>query len=227
MKKFLLLTIALAAVFASAQAKTNLTFYIGNTEITPGQTVEFTDITINEEDGYREVVMKPDLYLLSNIYCSSIKIVADCTSGQEIGLCAGGKCIGGKTVTKENVTVRSGQKLELGFDYGNDFDLDEEIPTVVTTISAEDAEEEGSKVQFVITMGQKTNSVTAIEVNDVVKAVDGGIAYAADQETQFTVTTLSGVTVFSGTVKGEGVVALSKGFYAYSFGTISGKIYIK
>lgn len=226
MKKFLLL-ITLAAAFCSAQAKTNLTFYIGNTEITPGQTVEFTDITITEEDGYREVMMKPEIYLSSSIYCSTIKIVADCTSGQEIGLCAGGKCIGGKTVTKENVTVRLGQKLELGFDYVNDFDLDEEIPTVVTTISAEDVEEAGSKIQFVITMGQKTNSVTAIEVNDFIKAVDGGIAYTADQATQLTVSTLSGVTVFSGTVNGEGIVALPKGFYAYSFGAISGKLYIK
>ena len=227
MKKFLLLLAGVSA-YMSADA-IELTFWMGNQQITPDQTVKFTDIDIvnYDEDGYKEVKMDPKLSISSNIFSSDVKITATCTSGQSIQMCAGGLCRGGVTVTKEGVTVRPNQKLDLGFDYAGEFDLDETIPTVVTVIEAEDVQESDSKVQFIIEMGEAGASVSTIEVNDDFKAVEGGVAYSADKDCTLTITTMSGVTVYTANVSGEGFINLDKGLYVYTFGSRSGKIYIK
>lgn len=225
MKK-LLLSLACVCAFFSANA-IQLSFWLGDQKITPGQTVEFTDITVNTDDGYKDVKMAPDLYLQTSLFSSDIKIVASCTSGQKIAMCAGGKCMGGETVIKENITINTNQKLPLDFDFADEFDIDEEIPTVTTVIEAEDVTEPGSKIQFVITMGEKNAAVSAIEVFDDLKAVDGGIAYKTEGECTLNVTTLSGVSVFSSNVAGEGIVSLPQGLYVYSFGERTGKIYIR
>ena len=227
MKKFLLLLAGVSA-YMSADA-IELTFWMGNQQITPDQTVKFTDIDIvnYDEDGYKEVKMDPKLSISSNIFSSDVKITATCTSGQSIQMCAGGLCRGGVTVTKEGVTVRPNQKLDLGFDYAGEFDLDETIPTVVTVIEAEDVQESDSKVQFIIEMGEAGASVSTIEVNDDFKAVESGVAYSADKDCTLTITTMSGVNVYTANVSGEGFISLDKGLYVYTFGSRSGKIYIK
>lgn len=227
MKKFLLLMAGIS-VCLCADAIT-LTFWMGNKQITPDETVKFTDIQITEyeEDEYKEVKMDPNLYISSNIFSSDVKITATCTSGQSIQMCAGGTCRGGEKVVKEGVTVRPNQKLELGFDYSDEFDLDEKIPTVTTLIEAEDVTESGSKVQFVIVMGEKDASISTVEVADDFKAVEGGIAYKTDEPCSVKIATVSGISVYSGTVSGNGTINLPGGLYVYTFGNRSGKIYIR
>lgn len=228
MKKFLLLLAGIAVGFSANAIE--LSFWLGNQKITPGQTIKFTDIEVTEYEGdnYKEVLMKPELYLLSNIYSSDIKITADCTSGQQIALCAGGTCLGDTKVVKEKVTVRPNQKLDLGFDYFGEFDMDEQIPTVVTAFEAEDVTVSGSKVQFIIEMGEKSASVTAVEVFDDLQPVEGGIAYKTSGEAaHLRITSIVGINVFSADVNSEGFIALPKGLYVYTFGNRSGKIYIR
>lgn len=225
MKKFLLLIACFSAVCSASAIK--LSFFINDTEIKAGETVKFSDIKVVSEDDYVEVTMAPALYLVSDIFSDEVKVTAACTSGQSISLCAGGVCKGGETVVKEGVTVRANEKLELGFDFIGEFDTEEEIPVVVTSIEAEDVSEEGSKVQFVIEMGKDVAAVTAIELSDDFKAVEGGVAYKADGATALTITALNGVTLCSATVEGEGFISLAAGLYVYTFGDKSGKIYIK
>lgn len=227
MKKFLLLLAAVSA-YLSADA-IELTFWMGNQKITPNQTVKFTDIEVTtyDEDNYKEVKMDPKLSLSTDIYSSNIKITATCTSGQSIQMCAGGTCRAGVSVTKEKLTVRPSQKLDLGFDYGEEFDLDDPIPTVVTLIEAEDVTESGSKVQFIIEMGEEGASVSAIEVRDDFKAVEGGVAYKTTQNCPLRIVNILGVNVYSANVSGEGVINLPKGLYVYTFGNRSGKVYIR
>lgn len=225
MKKLLLLLTS-AVVYFNANA-IDLTFWIDNQKITPGETIEFSDITINKDEGYCDVKMKPELYLTTNIFSSDIKITATCTSGQTIGLCAGGQCIGGVTAVKENVTVRPNQKLDLGFDFIGEFDLDEPIPTVITTIEAEDITESESKIQFVIKMGEKSASVSVVEISDEIRAVEGAIAFNVEYPGELTVSTLSGANVFSGIITGEGSISLPKGIYVYSFNGRAGKLIIR
>lgn len=225
MKKFLLILMCAYATFSASAVE--LSFWLGNKKITPGQTVQFTDITTDLYTDYKEVTMKPALYISSDIFSSDVKITAKCTSGQSIQMCAGGTCRGGVTVTKDQVTVRPNQKLDLGFDYIGELDLDEAIPTVVTVFEAEDIYESDSKVTFVLEMGEKSASVSVIEAFDDLKAVDGGIAYKADEATQLNVAAISGVNVFSATVSGEGFIALPAGIYVYSFGERTGKLYVR
>lgn len=225
MKKFLLLLVGVSA-YLSADA-IELTFWMGNQKITPNQTVKFTDIDVITEDDYKEVTMNPNLSLATNIYSSSIKLTATCTSGQSIQVCADGKCFGGESVTKEKLTVRPSQRLDIGFDYHDYLELDVPIPTVVTVIEAEDVTESGSKVQFIIEMGEEGAAVTAIEVCDDIKAVEGGITYKASENCALRIVNILGVNVYSANVSGEGVINLPKGLYVYSFGNRSGKIYIR
>lgn len=227
MKKFLLLLAAVSA-YLTADA-IQLTFWMGNKKITPDQTVKFTDIEVEtyDEDGYKEVKMDPKLKLGTDIYSSNVKIIATCTSGQSIQMCAGGTCRGGESVTKENITVRPSQLLDLGFDYTDYLELDEDIPTVETVIEAEDVKVSGSKVQFIIIMGKEGASVSTIQYSDEISPVDGGLAYKADEPTALKVTSIVGINVYSATVSGEGTVALPKGLYVYTFGKRSGKIYIR
>ncbi len=227
MKKFLLLLAGVSA-YLSADA-IELTFWMGNQKITPDQTVKFTKIQIEtyEDDGYKEVKMDPKLTISSDIFSSDVQITATCTSGQDIQMCAGGSCMGGSTVTKKGVTVRPNQKLDLGFDYAGEFDLDETIPTVVTVIEAEDVTEPASKVQFIIEMGEDGASVSTIQVNQDLKAVEGGVAYNAAESTALKIVSIVGINAYSGTVSGQGVINLPKGLYVYTFGKRSGKIYIR
>lgn len=68
MKKILLL-LAVFAAYCSAGA-VELTFWLGNQKITPGQTVTFNEVTVEkyEADGLKEVSMKPSLFISSDIF---------------------------------------------------------------------------------------------------------------------------------------------------------------
>lgn len=215
-----------AIAFVNAQAL-ELSFWLGNQKIEPGSTVEFNNATVVDYGTYKEVTMKPELTLSSNIYSSSITVVAECTSGQSIQMCAGGVCRGGKTVTKEKVTVRTGEKLDLGFDYVGEFDPGEAIPVVTTHFTAEDTTEPGSKVEFVLVMSEGSASLIEIEAAEGLEPVKGGVRYDVTGEKQLSLYNLEGVCVFTATLSGSGVAEVPAGLYLYSLGNTSGKILVK
>lgn len=225
MKKYLLLIAALAA-YCSASAL-QLTFMLGNKAITPGETITFNDITVTDYETYKEVKMKPELYLTTDIYSSKIKVTAKCTSGQVIQLCAGGTCRAGEEVVKENVTIQTNQKLDLGFDYINEFDMDEAIPTVITAFEAEDVTKADTKIAFVLIMNSNGASVYELDTDNNIRGCEDGLEYNADTACTLSVCTLSGANVFSAEVSGTGFVSLPKGLYVYTFGSTNGKILIR
>lgn len=225
MKKYLLLIAALAA-YCSASAL-QLTFMLGNKAVTPGETITFDDITVTDYETYKEVKMKPELYLTTDLYSSKIKVSAKCTSGQVIQLCAGGTCRAGEEVVKENVTIQTNQKMDLGFDYIAEFDMDEAIPAVTTVFEAEDVTKADTKITFVLIMNSKGASVYELDTDSDIKGYEGGLEYIADKGCTLSVCTLSGVNVFSTEVSGTGFVSLPKGLYVYTFGSKTGKILIR
>lgn len=225
MKKLLLVLSFMALVqYAGA---IELSFWLGNQKITPGETIKFTDIQVEDYDTWKEVTMKPTLYLMSNIYSSETKLTATCTSGQEIQICTNGKCRKGATVTVDDFTLQTNQKFDIGFDYIEEFDLDEEIPTVVTTIEAEETTTPGSRVFFVIEMSDKDASITEVTSADFLVAVAGGVAYRAEAPTHLLVTNILGASVCNREVCGSGTLALPQGLYVYRLGGKTGKIYVK
>ena len=227
MKKIYLSMLALLLCFGVAEAR-KLTFYIGKTAITPGETVSFEDIVVDDYGDYREVTMAPELYLTSDIYSSKINITAKCTSGQSIQMCAGGACAMGETVTKENITIQTNAFLELKFDYIVELEGDEAIPVVVTEFSAVDTAYPETAVTFTLVMGEK-GGVTLIENNADLVAVEGGIQYNVEQPTTLEIVDIQGRKVAEATVNGFGFLPIdaSAGVYVYTFGENSGKIYIK
>ena len=226
MKKFYITMLCLAAM-TCAQAM-ELTFWLGNQKIEAGSTIEFTDITVDDYGDYKEVSMKPDLFLSSDIYSSSIKVSATCVSGQTIQMCFNGKCQNGVDVTKSDVTLRREEKLNLQFDYMDELDAGVEVPTVVTRISAEDIYDEESRVDFVLVMGVEGASLNKVETGaDVVVPVPGAVAYSVYAPASFAIYATDGTCAFESTVAGDGAVALQPGIYVYKLGNISGKILVK
>ncbi|MDE5727245.1 MAG: hypothetical protein K2H94_03850 [Duncaniella sp.] len=84
---YALLLIALLGGTVSAR---ELTFYMGDQKITPGSTVYFSDIKVQElGGGMKMLTYDPSLFLTTDIYSSKIQVVAECTSGQTIQMCCG------------------------------------------------------------------------------------------------------------------------------------------
>lgn len=227
MKKIYLSMLALLLCFGVAEAR-KLTFYIGKTAITPGETVSFEDIVVDDYGDYREVTMAPELYLTTDIYSSKIAVTAKCTSGQSIQMCAGGACEMGTTVTKENVTLQTNAFLDLKFDYIVELEGDEAIPVVVTEFSAVDTAYPETAVSYTLVMGEK-GSVTLIENRADLVAVAGGVQYNVEQPTQLELVDIQGRKVAEATVNGFGFLPVDApaGVYVYTFGENSGKIYLK
>lgn len=218
---------AAAALCGLASQAIELSFWIGNQKITPGETVEFNEVSVKDYATYKEVTMKPDLRVSSDIYTSSLKVTATCVSGQSIQMCAGGLCKGGETITKENVTVQTGQKLSLGFDYVGELDPGEEIPRVTTMFEAEDTTEPGSKTGFVLVMGPQGASLVRVEAVSGLSAVAGGLAYEVEGSARLAVYNAAGVSVGSAVVSGSGVVSLPSGTYIAVLGGKASKITVR
>lgn len=227
MKKIFLLAAAALMLTFSAQAR-KLTFYIGDTPITSGETVAFEDIVVDDYGDWKEVTMKPDLYITTDIYTSKLTVIARCTSGESIQMCAGGACERGTTVTKKNVTINPGNKLNLLFDYIVELEADEEIPTVVTEFEAQDGDYTETHITYTLVMG-KDAGITLIENNHSLRGIHGGVAYDVESDTSLQLFTLEGVRVLDATVNGTGSLnlGLNPGIYVYTLGAQSGKLYIK
>lgn len=227
MRKFYLLLGALALA-ATAQAR-QLTFYLGDQPITPGTTVEFANIEVEEEAGVQYVTMAPDLYIGTDLYMK-LTIVAECTSGQSIQMCAGGACAKGTTVTKQNVAVSTGAKVPLAFEFEEEFDEGEAIPNVTTKFSAVCPDYPDTKIEFELVMGKDLNSLTLVEVPAEIKFAGGAIEYNVHAATDFALYNVLGGCVSHATLTGHGSLstsALKPGLYVYTLGKKSGKIVIK
>lgn len=226
MKKFLTVIAALALCF-TAQAR-GLKFYIGDQEITPGTTVYFNDIEVVDEGSFVTVKMAPELFVVSDIYTSKLMVRATCTSGQEVQLCAGGNCVAGTTITKTNIKVQANQKLPLVFDYVAEYDNADQIPVVTTEIEAQDGDYEETHISYTIMMGTK-GSVTVVENPAGLRFAAGALVYDLAGSQSLSVADTEGRTVFTARLSGSGSMPcnLPSGFYVYTLGNKSGKIYIK
>lgn len=228
MKKFYLTLFAALLTFGASARE--LKFYNGDQEIENGSTITFENITVNDNGDWFEVEMKPDLYVSYDIYSKSVDITAECLSGQTIQMCAGGGCMRGTTVTKTGVTLQTKQKLELKFDYADEFDAGETIPTVTTLITAVDTKYPATEKSFTIIMGQNVSSVDVIENNSDITLTPAGIVYTLTTPTDFAIYNITGKQVVATQLNGTGLVEtskLAKGIYIYRAGAVSGKFIVK
>lgn len=231
-----LYTLLLALLCVGAMSARTLTFYQGNKAITPGSTVYFSDVTIEDVGGgYRSVVMDPKLYLGTDIYSSKIKITARCTSGQEVSMCAGGDCVFATSITKENITVQTGQKLDLMFEYA-DYNLapGAEIPTVTVEFEAVDVQHTETLTTFTIVMGPNASALSEIRADKEIVYTPAGLEYNLQAPSTIALYSITGTQVLSVKADGQGTVnthSLRPGIYLYAVtsrnGRTTGKISVR
>lgn len=229
MKK-LYLTLLTAVVAMAANAK-ELKFAMGETPIANESTVYFDNISIDSYEGGKDVVMNPGITLLSDVAADNVVVLAECTSGQQIQLCAGGACEMGTSITKTGVKLEAGTALPILFEFMS-FGLapDAEIPTVETFIAAMyDGDDESMKT-FTIIMGKDVNGVKVIETTPKsLKCMAGSIEYNVDTAATLNIFNTEGKVALSEQVSGKGMISTSSfrpGIYVYTLGNEKGKIYI-
>lgn len=227
-KPLLFLAAALVAFSASAR---EFTFWLGDQQITPGQTIEFNDY---ELVGGALLQMKPNLMVSSDIYTSKAIVTADCTSGQSIQMCCGGQCSSGTTVVKENVKIQTGQKVALDYEYLETKPFSGTLPTIVTEFSVRDAAYEGTETGFVLYMGPEGCYVSAVDADSPVAVTPAGLRYNLPNGGTVEIFSITGASVLKTTVKGSGLVEtaqLSRGVYIYTVSapgcSRSGKMVVK
>lgn len=230
MKKLILLSAAVLAL--SAQAR-ELTFFLGDTEVKPGETLIFNDITKEPAGTGFDVVMAPELYVHSDIVTSNVTITAECTSGQSIQMCCGGDCMAGTTVTKTGLRIGTNDKLALDFEYTDFILADAAIPTVTTTFTAVDPKYPDTQVTMTLEMNKQSGVASVTVSQNTIAAVNGGIKYDVDGHATLCLIDITGRTVLREAVEGSGVLSTSslpRGLYIYRLtgaSNLSGKLQLR
>lgn len=227
MKKFYLLA-ASALLVANTLSARELKFYDGDKEIPSGSKIVSTDFTVDDY-GIKEVTFEPDLYIWSDIMTNTVSITAKCVSGQTIQFCAGGACVKDVEITKI-ITIKKNEKLPLRYDYIDYLKPEDEIPTVVTEISAYDTDHSDVKADFTIVMDASAGVGSVFANNSCFKAVNGGIQYDFEAPSAVALYNLAGEAVLETVLEGSGILntsSLQNGVYVYKAGNHSGKIYLR
>lgn len=229
-KLYITLAAALLGV-ASLQAR-ELTFYLGDDKIAAGEEVIYNEVEKEPIGGGAfEVTIAPKLYLGSDFLSNKIQITANCTSGQDIQMCAGGNCMMGKTVVKTDVKIEANAKLPLEFEYFGELGADEKLPEIITEFEAYDTRyESATKVSFTLVMNRESGALTVIKNNQAFRAIAGGIEYSLEAPATVELYSITGRKVLSAHLDGSGVLSttsLPKGIYIYTLGDKSGKLYVR
>ena len=217
------------SMLALASQAADLKFWIGSTEITPGQTVTYNKVETDDLGGTYEVKMAPSVYVSSST-ANTLTITAVCTSGQFVNMCCGGQCKSGTTVVKDNISVAANQKLNLDFDWIEYFDDLSALPVITTDFTATDG---SASASFKLVMDPATSSLTLIETGDAISYGPEGISYFASAPSQLSLYSITGAQVLSTRVDGQGTISthsLRPGLYIYSLRgavKLTGKIYVK
>lgn len=233
MKKIYML--AAAAILAAGAHAQTLTFAMGGTEIAPGSTVTFNDgeIEIDQEYNWGMWKFDPHISLTSDIN-GTVDVIANCTSGQVIQMCAGGMCEKAARVEKNNVQLTAGTPLDIMFEYEEEVEdnPDIKVPENVTTeISAQYTGNPASKVSFIIIINSNMGgTISVYEKAGQLTSMNGSLEYSVEDACTLTLYSQGGERVLSTEVEGNGSVStagLAKGVYVYTLGAKSGKLVVK
>lgn len=227
-KYFLLAAFAFSASMMSAR---ELKFYNGTTPIGEGERVNFSKVTVEPIGNESvEINFKPEIYLGSDIFTNSVSLTAKCLTGQTIQFCPGGDCETGVDVTKEGITLRANQKIDILYEYLDVVSASAPIPVVVTELSAYDTKYPEVKASCTIVLDTEAAIYSILADEDSFRVVEGGIEYNFEQTVNVSLFMLSGEKVFEKELCGTGLLSTSdfdSGIYLYNAGEKSGKLFIR
>ena len=105
-KLYIMLACAAMALGSNAQ---NVKFYYDGKVIETGSTIKFNEA---ENDGF-EYLFKPNIILKADAN-QTVKVIVECTTGQNVNLCFGGTCgQASTTVTSPTTNLYTGQEYPL------------------------------------------------------------------------------------------------------------------
>lgn len=228
--------IAAAMLTATATQARELRFYLDDQQIAEGSEIEYTSITENEKKpGTIDVAIAPPLSLWADLKTTSVKLTVTSLSGHEVQCCAGGSCAIGTSIVKENITINTDQKLDLEFEYLDQYEKGTtyEVPTVKVQLDAVDVNNPTSKASFTIIMGKSAGVATIVRNDDAFRITRNGIAYNVSVPATATLYNLTGKQVLRTAISGQGTIDtanLAEGIYVYTIQghgvKKSGKIYV-
>jgi len=230
MKKLYLAMAAALLSIASMSAR-ELTFYLNNTPIANGETVkyELSEDEVQKSGDQTYIECYPNLSLHADLV-GSVDITATCTTGQTIGLCAGGACVKGTEIVKENVSIQGGTKLPLNFDYEAEIAAGENIPQVITEFKALYHGKQSTLKTFTFIINPTAGLATVIADDASFRAVKGGIEYNLDAPAAVALYSITGQKVLTANLNGTGTLStanLPAGIYVYTLNGHSSKIYLR
>ncbi|MDE6278871.1 MAG: T9SS type A sorting domain-containing protein [Paramuribaculum sp.] len=211
--------LAAAAIIAgtSLTASADLKFYVGDTPVTSGETVNFVGAEITAIGPKQMVKMAPEVLLESTVSRSNIIVKVTSLTGQAVQCCAGGQCEMNTSIEKKNVSISAGQKLNIQFEYMEMLNAGE-IPDVEAKIEAQYYLDNNSKREFIIHMSA-TAGVEIVEVTgQPVKPCVGGLEYSLNGDATVAIYSISGKLVKKVAVSGHGIIPttdLPGGVYIY------------
>lgn len=222
MKKiYLILGSVVMAMAANAQ---NVKFYYGSNEIPQNGTFEFHEVGESEFGGY---IIEPAITLRATNN-QTVRMVANCITGQSVNLCFGGDCgMPGPTVTSPAFTMMGGVSYDLRYDLTSDDPIDYEVTSEMTVYDdITDAVINKITVKFT----PDTGAVNGISSDSTLNYQQGTFNYDVNAPENFTLYTASGQMVKNLTVEGKGQISTSgliSGVYIYTIGNKSGKVIVK
>lgn len=227
MKKFYTI-LAAAALALTAQAR-EFTFWLGDTKITPGETVYFNEIVRTPSGNKVEVEIAPDLYVSCDIFSTGVSINAK--SDTPIQMCCGSACEKGSDITK-SVTLELNKKFALEFDYVETLDKDATVPTITTDFTVSKGSDTAT---FKLVMNGSNSSLSIVETTKPLRYTSAGLEYNITGHGNLALYDITGRQVLSAAAEGQGTVnthSLHAGLYIYSLRTAAGvkhtgKIYVK
>lgn len=215
-----LYTILACLLLALPSVAKELTFYIGDTPIKPGESVVFTGVKEMAQGPKKTMVIyDPGLSLGADWSTSNVTVTMESLSGDSFQLCAGGTCENNTKIVKTGVGISKGGKIPMQFEFSGIYANDEiQHPTVSARLEAKDDMVKDSKREFTITMGPDA-SVTIIETTAPFSIDNRTLVYhLGDKTGSVSIYDATGRQRISKTVTGSGCIdlsALPAGLYIY------------
>ena len=230
-------TLALTLLLGFTAQAREFTFYQGNTPVQDGSTIYYSDVQVTDYGAAgRDVVINPDLYVTTDIFTATATVTFTCREGVQLQMCCGGQCESGTTVTKSGLTIQTGQKLPLQFEYVGFLPADQEIPTVTVDFEVKDTRYTTVSSRFTLVMGPGASaSLTKVETGgDALSYTGGALHYALTSPADIALYSITGAQVLAFHADGQGSVnthPLVPGVYIYSIrtaaGRTTGKLHVK